>query len=63
MFNDATAPVGRGSWPLGEGITVGAAYPSILDDNEGRSMLDVDVRLVEDVALQAGYDVCHKPSS
>lgn len=35
------------------------------DDGDGSSMLnlDVDIERLDDVGVQAGYDVCHEPSS
>lgn len=48
-----------------EGVIVAAAYCSISDDEDGSSMLDldVDIEILDDVGVQAGYDVCHEPSS
>lgn len=57
--------MGRALWRVVEGVIVAAAYFSMTDDGDGSSMLnlDVDIERLDDVGVQAGYDVCHKPSS
>lgn len=47
------------------GFTVAAPYFSVIIDEDGLSMLDVDVgiEILDGVGLHAGYDVCHEASS
>lgn len=57
--------MGRALLSVVEGVIIAAPYFSISDNEDGSPMLDLDgdIEILDNVGVQAGYDVRHEPSS